>query len=452
MRQRSTTAPHLSRKPWRRVACLAIALLGPAFGQSGEASTKPPNLLLIISDDHAWTDYGFMGHPHLRTPQIDRLARESLCFPRGYVTSSLCCPSLASIITGRFPHQHRVTSNDPPLPTGMSKAEAYGTAAFRDGRRRMNEFLEATPTLPRVLRTRGYLSLQTGKWWQGNFRHGGFTHGMTLGEEGKQGRHGDAGLAIGREGLQPIYDFVKEARREGKPFLVWYAPMMPHDPHTPPQRLLDRYRVVAPSLAVAKYWAMVEWFDETCGELLGYLDREGLAEDTIVAYVADNGWITDPETGRFAPKSKQSPYDGGLRTPILLRWPGHWRPERVETPVSSVDLMPTLLRACGIDRPEGLPGVNVVDAAAVREREAVFGACFTHDAVDLERPASSLRWRWMVAGDWKLIVPSRANEPAGGVELYSLAVDPYERQNLAEVEKNRLELLRRQLDGWWTGS
>ena len=81
-------------------------------------AAERPNIVMIISDDHAWTDYSFMGHPHVATPHLDRLARESLTFRRGYVPSSLCCPSLASIITGLYPHQHKVTSNDPPLPPG----------------------------------------------------------------------------------------------------------------------------------------------------------------------------------------------------------------------------------------------------------------------------------------------------------------------------------------------
>ena len=428
-------------------ACLSLATTAAA----AEAPRALPNVLLIISDDQAWSDYGFMGHPHIRTPHLDRLARQSLLFPRGYVTSSLCCPSLASIITGRYPHQHRVTSNDPPLPADVPRAQAYQTPAFREGREQMNRRLEAIPTLPRVLGDQGYVSFQAGKWWQGNFRRGGFTHGMTTGDEATGGRHGDAGLKIGRETLQPIYDFITEARQAGRPFFVWYAPMMPHDPHTPPDRLLERYRNLAPTLPVARYWAMVEWFDETCGQLLEYLDREGLADNTIVAFLADNGWITDPQTGRYAPKSKQSPYDGGLRTPILLRWPGRISAARSPAAVSSVDLMPTLLRACGVAPPADLPGINLSDAAAVSARDAVFGACYTHDAISLDVPAQNLRWRWTIVNGWKLIVPNPRNEPAGAVELYHLMADPFEERNLANAEPGRVAQLRRRLDHWWAG-
>ena len=83
------------------------------------ALAAPPNVILIVSDDQHWGDYGFMGHPQIRTPNLDKLAREGLTFHRGYVTSSLCCPSLVSIITGRYPHEHRITSNDPRIPDGM---------------------------------------------------------------------------------------------------------------------------------------------------------------------------------------------------------------------------------------------------------------------------------------------------------------------------------------------
>src|SRR5688500_12346026 len=140
------------------LSALAAAMLAcPARA----ADARPPNVVLIVSDDHAWTDYGFMGHAHIRTPNLDRLAAQSLVFRRGYVPSSLCCPSLASLITGRYPHQHKITSNDPPIPPGVSQAEFQRSAAFRDGREAMCRHLDAVPTLPRLLAANGYRSLQT---------------------------------------------------------------------------------------------------------------------------------------------------------------------------------------------------------------------------------------------------------------------------------------------------
>lgn len=444
-----------ARLPGSTVLALVVALMSTLIGGLGlenAAAAQPPNIVLIISDDQAWTDYSFQGHPHIKTPHLDKLARESLTFTRGYVPSSLCCPSLVSIITGLFPHQHGITSNDPPLPTGLKGPAANNNPGFRAERQRMIGLIDHVPTLPKRLAEKGYLSFQSGKWWQGEFTRGGFTHGMTTGNPEKGGRHGDQGLQIGRKTMQPLYDFMDLAQREQRPFFVWYAPMLPHDPHTPPERLLAKYKTVAPTIHVAKYWAMVEWFDETCGDLLGYLERQGLANDTVIAYVTDNGWIQDPDNPRYAPKSKQSPYDGGLRTPIMIRWPGQITPRMSPHLASSLDLAPTLLAAAGLSRSPAMPGIDLRDEKAVADRRAVFGECFTHNAVNIDRPASSLRWRWIVNEHWKLIVPAMANEPQGKVELFDLQADPFEKRNLAADRPEMAAALRGQLDRWWQPS
>jgi len=422
---------------------LLIILAGLSAMQRCHGAEQP-NILMIVSDDQAWTDYGFMGHPHIKTPHIDRLARESITFRRGYVPSSLCCPSLATILTGRYPHQHKITSNDPPLVPGLSGKSFYESDAFRAGRQRMNDHMRAVPTLPRLLSEHGFVSLQTGKWWQGHYSEGGFTHGMTRGQ-----RHGDDGLKIGRETLKPIEDFIDEATSNKKPWMVWYAPLLPHDPHTPPKEYLDRMRPLAPTEHVAKYWAMVEWFDATVGQLLDSMDRRGLSENTIVVYVTDNGWIQDPNSTRYAPKSKQSPYDGGVRTPIMIRWPGHWPARESQDLAHSIDLVPTLLTAIGAKNPEGLQGIDLSDEVQTRERSAIYGECFTHNANDLDDPRENLRWRWIVRGEWKLIVPNESIEKGCSEELYHLSSDPLENHNLREEQSAIARDLLRELDQWW---
>ncbi|MCC7493413.1 MAG: sulfatase-like hydrolase/transferase [Fimbriimonadaceae bacterium] len=407
-------------------------------------AAPPPNVVLIVSDDHGWRDYGWQGHPHLRTPHLDRLAADSLTFPRGYLPAPLCCPSLASLITGLHPHQHKIVGNDPPRPAEAAKlplGDYTKTAAFREGREVLCQHLDAVPTLPRLLAAQGYLSLQTGKWWQGDYRRGGFTHGMTTG-----GRHGDDGLVIGRQTMQPIADFLDLTQRESRPFLLWYAPMLPHQPHNPPERLLAHYRERTDSLHLARYWAMVEWFDETCGQLLDLLQARGLAANTVVAYLADNGWTQRPDAPG-AVKSKLTPYDGGVRTPLLLRWPGRIAAARSNVPVSSIDLLPTLLRATGTPLPAGLPGLDLRDAPAVAARNAVNGACYTHDIVDLQVPARSLQHRWRVEGDQKVILPTK---PGAAPELYDLAADPDETTTLASQRPAEVARLRAALDAWWT--
>lgn len=422
------------------LAALMLLLTTPSL----LAADQRPNVVLIIADDHAWTDYGFMGHEHVQTPHIDRLASQSLTFKRGYVPSSLCCPSLATIISGLYPHQHKVTSNDPPIPANMKPGEFQKSAAFTDGREIMNRHLEAVPTLPRLLADRGYLSLQTGKWWQGNFRRGGFTHGMTKGN-----RHGDEGLDIGRKTMAPIFDFVSTAKAQKKPFFVWYAPLMPHDPHTPPERLLAKYKDKTPSLHIAKYWAMIEWFDETCGQLMGHLDREGLSDNTIVIYVADNGWIQDPDSPRFAPRSKKSPYDGGLRTPIMVRWPAKVAPRMSDELAMSIDITPTLLTAIGLKPTEQMQGLNLLDEAAVKNRRTIHGACFTHNAVDLHDPSQNVENRWIIDGSWKLIQPGKQSPNKTEAELFDLAADPRESADLAAKNPELVKSLRRKLATWW---
>ena len=434
------------------IGCLA------AWGFAGSglaiAADPPPNVVFILSDDQHWRDYAFMGHPHLRTPHLDRLARESLVFPRGYVTSSLCSPSLASIITGRYPHEHRIVGNDPP----------GGKEAFAAGRERMTRHLEEWPTLPRLLGARGYQSLQTGKWWQGDFSRGGFTEGMTKGA-----RHGDEGLAIGRKTMQPIYDFIGRSRAAGKPFFVWYAPMLPHDPHDPAPELVEHYATQTDSVHVARYWGNVERFDRTVGDLLDHLDREHLSANTLVVYVTDNGWIQSPDAPQFAPRSKLSPSDGGLRSPIMLRQPGTIQPRTSDALASAIDIVPTVLAACGVEPPAGLPGVNLLDDKTVSARRQVFGECFTHKLVDLEDPAKSLLWRWTVRDRWKLIVPttagaggalpaeeakridaySKARYERGEIELFDVAADPDETTNVAAAHPDVVAELRASLDAWW---
>jgi uncharacterized sulfatase len=250
--------------------------------------------------------------------------------------------------------------------------------------------------------------------------------------------------------MQPIFDFMATARSEQKPFFVWYAPMMPHSPHTPPERLLAKYASVAPSKHEARYWAMVEWFDETVGQLLDHLDQQKLANDTVVMYVADNGWIQSPDNPQYAPKSKQSQYDGGLRTPIMIRWPGRVRPEMRDDLAISIDLMPTVLGIVGEPTTPQMQGISLLDDKALAARKTIYGECFTHEASDLNDPAANLRWRWMVDGDYKLIVPDRKNEPDAVVELYQIKVDPHEEKNLAAEEPKRVEELRAKLDAWWT--
>jgi uncharacterized sulfatase len=429
----------------------AILTLAATLSATVTVSAAPPNVVMIIGDDQGWTDYGFMGHEHVKTPHLDKLAAESLVFKRGYVPSSLCRPSLATMITGLYPHQHKITCNDPPIPKGLTAAQANKDPLFLKQRQEMVAYIEKVPTLPRLLEKRGYVSFQAGKWWEGNAcRCGGFTEGMTHGDPNKGGRHGDEGLTIGREGLQPVFDFLDKAKADGKPFYLWYAPMMPHSPHNPPERLLNKYTPHTKSIHVARYWAMCEWFDETIGELLAKLEKNGQAANTLVIYLHDNGWIQDPDSPNYAPRSKRSPNDGGIRTPIIIRWPGKVKPAANDGLANSIDLAPTILTAVGAKPTPEMQGRDMVDLPFfLHHRNTIFGEVFEHNAVDIHNPAANLQYRWVIDHHWKLIVPHEPNIKGEKPELYNLFSDPFEKQNLAEKEPQRVENLTKRLDEWW---
>ncbi len=413
-----------------------------------EAKTNRPNIVMLISDDQAWNDYRFMGHDVIQTPQLDKLAAESAVFKRGYVPTSLCRPSLMTMITGLYPYQHKITGNDPPR--GMD-------------RQQLLKHVQNVDCLPAMLGKLGYQSFQSGKWWEGSPALAGFTAAMTHGDPKRGGRHGDLGLKVGREGMAPVFQFLDECGPD--PFFLWYAPFLPHTPHNPPQRLLDKYLSDELPVELSYYYAMCEWFDETCGQLLDYLDQKGLSQNTIVVYVTDNGWIQYvPETEqerkqtklkfRYAPKSKRSPYDGGIRTPIMFRWPGKIKPAEYDTLVSSIDIVPTLLNAVGLKPTKAMQGINLLklmeDGVKI-ERKALFGDIYEHDMIDIDDPASSLKYRWCIEGNWKLIIPGPRLE-GEKAELYDLALDPFERKNQIAEFPERADQLRKLTDAWWDGS
>lgn len=423
-------------------------------------AAAPPNIVFIISDDHAWTDYGFIGHPHIQTPHLDRLAAESALFPRGYVPTALCRPALASLANGRYAHQHKISGNDPAIPVGVNPGSSPAYAALRE---QLIAQFDRHPSLPKLLGQRGYLSHQSGKWWEGGFARGGFTHGMTRGFPEPGGRHGDDGLKIGREGMAPVSEFIDHAVAEQKPFFVWYAPFLPHDPHTPPDRLFRKYqdRGIA-SDHVARYYAMVEWFDETCGELLGHLDARGLAANTLVVYIGDNGWIQRADAPGFAPRSKQSANEGGVRQPTMFRWPGVIAPgNRGEQLCSSVDIVPTALAAAGVTVPDRLPGYNLLPMLRAGEptpRREVFGETFAHDVADIDQPEASLLHRWVIEDRWKLLLTydGRVGRYARNhartekrPQLFDLLADPHENRNLAAQHPEDVARLAAKIQNWW---
>ncbi|MDF1752464.1 MAG: sulfatase [Verrucomicrobiales bacterium] len=421
-----------------------------------QAAPKP-NIVLILSDDQAWTDYSFMGHEHIETPHLDKLTTRSAVFTRGYVPTGLCRPSLMTLATGLYAHQHKISGNDPSPSLYPPKSEKNNQL-----RAELISNIDKNPTIARLLGEQGYLSHQSGKWWEGNYKRGGFTHGMTRGFPQKGGRHGDDGLKIGREGMEPVFEFIDHSVEEEKPFYLWYAPFLPHTPHNPPKELFEKYKAKVDSPFVARYYAMCEWFDQTCGQLIDYLDEKGQTENTLIVYICDNGWIQSENKGGYAPRSKQSCNEGGVRQPTMYSWPGKIVPgDRGDQLASSIDIVPTMLAAAGLKAPETMPGIDILPILKSGEatpRKEVFGEGFAHDIADVDKPDESLLYRWIVDGKWKLILtydglvgryksthPRTEKRP----QLYDLKADPHEMKNLAADNPDVVARLAGKIENWY---
>ena len=426
-----------------------LALCFIALAPHALAESKPPNIVLILSDDQSYTDYSFMGHEHIETPHLDQLASESALFRRGYVPTALCRPALMTLATGLYSHQNKITGND---PAGTPENAAHVEKGGKTAKELLISNIDRTGSLPQWLAKQGYVSHQSGKWWEGSYQRGGFTEGMTRGYPDKGGRHGDDGLKIGREGMEPVLDFIDRSVADEKPFFVWYAPFLPHTPHNPPERLLTKYASVK-NQNKAKYLAMIEWLDETCGELMNQLKRKGVADNTLVLYLADNGW------NEFG---KAHPYENGVRTPFIAHWPGKIKPRKDERRlVSNIDVVPTILTAAGIKPPANLPGLNLLDEQALAKRDTLFLSNFAHDMASATEPEKSLWTRSCIHGKWKLVAwienPPKIRPWAGGhrkktganLELFNLLTDPHETKNLANAYPEVVRDLVARIDNWW---
>ncbi len=427
----------------KKLLTLFITLI--VAGSACAADATRPNVILILSDDQGFTDYGFMGHKVVRTPNIDRMASQSLLYTRGYVMP-VCSPSLACLLTGKLPHAHGITGND------LSKsAAAAAKDAGEAGRSPLShKLLSNSMILPKALTEAGYFTYQTGKLWNVTAEEVGFTSGMT----NKEGRHGGDGLDIGRKTMKPIFDFMDKAQSEKKPFFVWYAPMMPHQPHNPPQEYMAHYEGKGLSKKAEQYYAMCEWFDKTCGELDDYLNQKHLADNTVIIYMADNGW--DAEQGN---RAKLSPYEMGIRTPMFVRWPGKVKPLRDdETLASIIDFVPTVLTLCGLKVPAELTGLDLLNHTAMTARKSICVEAYTHDIADLGHPSKSLVTQVIINGWSKLLIPGTVSPDKAftsapkTLELFDLKSDPLEKKDLAAERPDEVSRLKALQTAEWNGA
>jgi arylsulfatase A-like enzyme len=438
----------------------------PTIDKTGP--TKP-NIVLITADDMAWTDYSMMGNIHVNTPHLAKLAGSGVLFKRGYVPTAWSRSSLMTLATGRYAHEHGITVDDLVSYKGAFKKAPQPVSTI--GR---------FETLPKLLKARGYLSYQSGRWFEGRHTLAGFTHGTA--------ERGDLSYdkpGIGPDGVKACTDFIDVAQKEAKPFFLWYAPALPAFNHNgrksagtkvAPERIVENQKFILAHdidkyylqfqkfggrMDITKYYALIEWFDEHCGKLIAHLEKKGIRDNTLIVYLSANGWVSIRRRGDFAKRSKGSAYDGGVRSPVIYSWPAKIKPAVSKSLVSSADVVPTILAAAGAKSPKkALPGMNllpVMEGKAKIDDRAVFGEAFARDIANIQNPEAVLLRRWVIHKQYKLILTydrqgataHKKIAKADGPQIYDLIKDPYEQKNLYGTLPKVYESLRSRLDKWY---
>jgi len=389
------TAPYRGKTLGTTLALLCSAIPWAFSATPGDAplrlprldSVQPRNIVLILSDDHRYDALSFLGHPFLQTPHLDSLARDGAYFRNAMVTTSLCSPSRASILTGLYTHRHRVIDNNRPLPPGVR-------------------------TFPEYLQAAGYQTAFVGKWHMGGDQDDprpGFDHWVSFRGQGSY-RPTPAGLNVnGRRVPQKGYitdeltdyaiEWLNQVDRT-RPFLLYLSHKAVHANFTPAERHTGCYRDAPWQLpanaadAYPGYAAQPRWMrdqrnswhgidfpyhsnldigrfyrdycetlralDDSVGRVLEWLDRQGLRDSTAVIYLSDNGFLF----GEHGLIDKRVAYEESIRIPLLMRCPDLIRAGTVVTQVvANMDIAPTVLELAGLQPPADMDGRSFLPLA-----------------------------------------------------------------------------------------
>ncbi len=424
---------------------------------------QPKNILFIMFDQLRWDYLSCYGHPHLETPNIDRLASEGLLFQHAYLTTNSCSPSRSSILTGKYPHNTGAEQLHWPLP-------------------------EQSQTFAQALRKHGYYTAAAGKWHLGDGVKDHFDkiyEASTAGFVLPSGKDGEPGKMIA---TQPsgCEDWVKSLRERprDKPFMLWLAALDPHREYNagaldPPHRSDDV--IVPPHLPdtadvredLRLYYDEIGRLDSYVGKVMAEIKAQGIDGNTLVLFISDNG--------RPFPRDKTTLYDGGIRTPWIVRWPSVIaRGQKTEALVSSVDIAATFIELAGIETDagrgvlsdEGESFAGVLQDPLLPHREFAFGEDHWHDYEDHARaivdtqyklirndypdlpgtpPADAGRgqtWQTMLrlnaAGELAPRYQACFQPQRPEWELFDLQRDPGEMRNLAEDAAYQVVLKRMQ--------
>ena len=461
---------------------ITLGMTLPSLGVNA-FEQRPPNIVFFLVDDLGYMDVG-CNNPKTfyETPNINRLAATGMRFTQGYAANPVCSPTRYSIMTGKYPS--RVDSTN--YFTGR-RSSTYLPAPLNDVMA-----LEET-TLAEAFKAQGYATMFAGKWhlgpteefWPENqgfdVNRGGIVRGGPYGGKKYFSPYGNPRLSDGPDGehlpdrlASEVSDFMEAHQDE--PFLTYLAFYSVHTPLMGRPDLVDKYKEKAASLKQgegpdfadeeqvfpkagkrqvrirqnhAVYAAMVEAMDQAVGKVLDKLDELELTDNTIVAFMSDNGGLS---TSEGSPTSnlpfrggKGWLYEGGIREPYLIRWPGHTKPgSTCDAPVISTDFMPTLLDAAGLPllpqkHMDGVSLVPLLNGEKTLNRKALYWH-YPHYSNQGGIPGGAIR-----VGEWKLI--ERYED--GQTHLYHLGDDPGERIDLAQKHPARVSQMREALHRWY---
>ena len=427
---------------------------------SAAAESPKPNIVFIFADDWGWGDLSCHGHPYAKTPNIDRLAEEGTDFHRFTVASGVCSPSRTAVMTGHFPGRYNIDGHFAWVPS--------------NAKRGMPDWLDTSaPTLPRFLQTAGYATAHFGKWHLAN----NMIPDSPLPSEYGYDEYG----AFNCAGEQmPVHEdsmhanaFIEKSVADGKPFFInlWV-----HEPHTPFHTVPKyewRFREME-SEADAIYASVLSHADDRIGEVLDTLDRLKIDDNTLVIFSSDNGparaagpaelelsydtatgagWGIAASKGITAGRKgyKAALFEGGVNVPFIARWPGKIAAGEVDdrSLISAVDLLPTFCEIAGVELPETYKadGVSQVGVLKGTESETRDKPLFWKSSAPW--PAQKTRPdHWVsfaiVHQTWKLV----SNKDASYIELYDLATDPFEKNDLESGKPEVVQQLLEKIEDW----
>jgi arylsulfatase A len=404
----------------RRQLCQLLP--GAAF-----QADRPPNILLIVTDDQGWWDLGCHGNRDIETPNMDRLAAEGVEFTRFYA-SPVCAPTRAALLTGRY-----------YLRTGVYNTR-FGGDTMRAGE----------TTLAEALSEHGYRTAITGKWHLGPYRANdpmsqGFGHALWQ-SHGHMERyfHPDQ-LQFNRRPIEArghITNVLTESAMafldsaSQRPFFLYVPYNVPHEPTYVEDEYTARYLKKGLALREAQIYGMITHCDEQIGRLLRHLDQRGLRDNTVVLFMTDNGGITRHYTAGLR-GAKGSTYEGGVRVPLFVRWPGKIPAgAKVDAMTADIDIAPTLCAMTGARPPANMDGKSLLPLVTRGAGESPHE--YLYHIWDRHQP--SLQSRWAIRDRrYKLV----------STELYDLASDPGEKQNVAARHPKIVDRLRAEFTRWF---